>query len=484
MTTHSHECRTVWHSRRRLAVIGCAALLSLSGVAEVSARDRMSDVRPLTADSMPAQWQYTEMLSQSLPSDDAWWRDFEDPILDSLINMAESANYNLNAAAHRIEASRQARREALAAYYPTVGLNAGYSRARTSGAMTPDGTASTSGSWQLGGTMSWEIDVFGRVRSNVKASDAALQATRAQYTAAMISLTAEVAKTYVQLRMYQEQLAVANAHQVSQQKVVAIAEARLEAGIGNALDVSQARTVLYSTRASVPALEAMIESSYNSLATLTGQFPAKIHEMLAGTPTGMPHDPGHIAAGIPADLLRRRPDVVEAEAEMAHAAALCGVAKKDFLPTLSLSAGASTQAANAGDLFTGRSFTWSVAPTLSWTLFDGLARNARSAAAREDFEASVDNYNQTILTAVQEVDNAMANYNAALHAIELRKDVIRESRRSFDLSLDLYKQGLTQFSNVSDAMMSLLSNQNSLISSEGNLLSSYISLYQALGGGF
>ncbi len=476
-------------------------MIALSVSIDLSARERAGEVRPLTADSMPASWQnsdiiaqnhpgddaawqYDEMLTQSLPSDDEWWKGFEDATLDSLINMAEAANYNLRAASRRIEASRQSRREALAAYYPQIGLDAGYSRARTSGALVPDGRAATSGAFQIGASMSWEIDLFGRVRQNVKASDAALQATKAQYTGAMVSLTAEVAKTYVQLRMYQEQLAVANAHQVSQQKVVAIAEGRHEAGIGSALDVSQARTVLYSTRASVPPLEAMIESSYNSLATLTGQFPDKIREMLAATPATMPHDPGRVAAGVPADLLRRRPDLVEAEAEMAHAAALCGVAKKDFLPTLSLSADASTQAANAGDLFSGRSFAWSVAPTLSWTVFDGLARNARSAAARADFEASVDNYNETLLTAVQEVNNALANYKASLRAIELRKDVIHESRRSFDLSLDLYKQGLTPFNNVSDAMMSLLENQNSLISSEGSLLNSYISLYQALGGGF
>ncbi len=460
--------------RKGVRVVALA--VGLAGCA-ISAKADSSYARALQADSLPATWQYTEMVSQTLPSDDMWWERFDDPVLDSLVNMAESANYDVLAAGRRIESARQSLRETKAAYWPEIGVSAGWSKARTVGPITTS-------AFSLGANASWEIDVFGRVRENVKAGEASVRVSKAEYTAAMVSLCAEVAKTYVQLRMYQEQLAVANAHQISQQKVVDIAQARLDAGIGNMLDVSQALTVLYSTRASVPGLEAMIDASVNSLATLTAQFPATLDDMLKGTSARMPRDPGLIDAGVPADLLRRRPDIVEAEAQMANAAALCGVAKKDFLPTLALTAGVGTSSKPISGLFGKDSFTWNVAPTLSWTLFDGMARNARSAMARQEFEATVDAYNQTVLTAVQEVNNALANYRAGLNAIDLRKDVIRESRRSFDLSLDLYKQGLTPFSNVSDAMMSLLENQNSLISSEGSLLSSYISLYQALGGGF
>ncbi len=439
----------------------------------------------LLHDSLPPVWEYNEMVHQIDPIEDTWWTRFDDPVLDSLINTAESRNYNLAVTARRMMSARQAVREARAAWYPDLGLSAGWSRSRNSGAMSaPVTDAYTSGGFDLGVSMNWEIDIFGRTASSVKAARAAEDASKAEYTAGMVSLCAQVAKTYIELRMYQEQLAVANAHRESQQKVVNIAKARHEAGIGNMLDVSQALTVLYSTRASVPALEAMIESSLNALATLTAQRPDEIRRMIQDTPARMPRDPGDIAAGVPADLLRRRPDIVEAEAEVARMAALCGVAKKDFLPTLSLSAGVSTSARDGKDLFTGRSFGWSVAPSLSWTIFDGLARNARSAEAKLDLEAAIDNYNEVVLNSVEEVNNALANYSAGLRAIELRKDVINESRHSFDLSLDLYKQGLTPFSNVADAMMSLLSNQNSLISSEGKLLNSYITLYQALGGGF
>lgn len=458
------------------------SILLLLGYAAASGAANPGD---LLYDSLPSGWEYTEMAHQILPAEDTWWTRFDDPVLDSLINLAESRNYNLAVTAKRMQSARQAVREARSSWYPDLGLSAGWSRSRNSGAMSsPVGDAYTSGGFDLGVSMNWEIDIFGRTLSSVKAAQSSADASKAEYTAGMVSLCAQVAKTYIELRMYQEQLAVANAHRESQQKVVDIAKARHEAGIGDMLDVSQALTVLYSTRASVPALEAMIESSINALATLTAQRPAEIHRMLTGTSARMPRDPGYIAAGVPADLLRRRPDIVQAEAEVAQMAALCGVAKKDFLPTLSLGAGVSTSARNGKDLFSGRSFGWSVAPALNWTIFDGLARNARSAEARLNLESAIDNYNEVVLNSVEEVNNALANYNAGLRAIQLRKDVINESRRSFDLALDLYKQGLTPFSNVSDAMISLLTNQNSLISSEGKLLNSYISLYQALGGGF
>lgn len=439
----------------------------------------------LLRDSLPGAWQYEESLQQTLPSGDMWWRSFEDPVLDSLINLAEERNYDILSAARRLEAARQSVRQAKAAYWPEVGVSGSWSHGRNSGLLSSrDGEAYSSGYFDLGLSMSWEIDLFGRVRSDVKAGEAALNVSRARYVASMVSLVGELARSYVQLRMYQEQLAVASAHQETQEKVVAIAKARHEAGIGNMLDVSQALTVLYSTRASVPGLEAMIETSTNALAILTGSMPGALDALLKEENPRMPRDPGVMATGVPADLLRRRPDVVEAEANMARMAALCGVAKSDFLPTLSLSASAGTSARNAGDLFSSQSLGWNVAPVLSWTIFDGMARNAASAQARMNFEASVDDYNATVLGAMQEVDNSMSNYRAALRAIALRRDVIQESRHSFDLSLDLYKQGLSPFSNVADAMMSLLSNQNSLIGSQGKLLTSYISLYEALGGGF
>lgn len=184
------------------------------------------------------------------------------------------------------------------------------------------------------------------------------------------------------------------------------------------------------------------------------------------------------------ELIRRRPDVTQAEYQLAAAAQAIGVAKKQFLPTLSLQGSIGTAAHNPGRLFNGQSFTYTVAPTLSWTIFDGFARRAAVASAREQMQVSLDAYNLAVLTAVQEVDNAMSGYAAALREVELLADVLGHARKSFDLSLDLYRSGLTSYTNVSDSQTSYLQYADQLVTARGNALTALINLYVALGGGW
>ena len=191
-----------------------------------------------------------------------------------------------------------------------------------------------------------------------------------------------------------------------------------------------------------------------------------------------------LAAGVPSDLLRRRPDIVEAEMQLAEYAANVGIAKKDFLPTLSLTGSIGTSAHKVNDLFGDHSLTYSIAPQLSWTLFDGLARNYRTAEAKLQLEAAVDQYNMTVMNAVEEVDNALLQYDSTLASIDMQKKVVEQSEKSLNLAVDLYKTGLTEFSNVVDGQMNWLESQNTLVSLEGKALSSLISIYQALGGGW
>ena len=172
------------------------------------------------------------------------------------------------------------------------------------------------------------------------------------------------------------------------------------------------------------------------------------------------------------------------EYNLAAYAAELGIAKKDFLPTLTLNGSIGTEAHRGGDLFRNNSLTYTIAPTLSWTLFDGFARRSAVASARQMMEIGIEEYNLTVLTAVQEVDNAMAAYTNALRAIDLTDKVVEESQRSFDLSIDLYKQGLTPFSNVVDAQMNLLQYSDSRVTAQGRALTALIDLYKALGGGF
>ena len=436
------------------------------------------------ADDMPSRWAYTTDFDQTVPTDDAWWRSFGDAMLDSLIAIGIDRNYDIAMAARRIEIARQGVRRAQAAYYPSVTANAGWTRARSSGAVvSPEIDASTSSYFGLGIDMNWEIDLFGKITARTRQEKASFKASRAQYAAMAVSITSKIASAYMRLRTLQGEKAVLQEHISSQKRVVEITEARFEAGISSMLDVAQAKTTYLSTEASITTLNTDIATAINTIGVLTGMFPEQIHAML-DTPRELPDFHQIVAVGVPMELLRRRPDVVEAEYALAADAAALGIAKKDFLPTLSIAGSIGTQALDAGDLFSDRSFTYSIAPTLSWTVFDGMARKAAVVSAREQMQVGIDNYNLTLLTAVQEVDNAMSQYVNSLHYIDLIEQVVEQAQKSFELSIDLYKKGLSSFINVSDAQIARLQYADELVSARGAALSALINLYQALGGGW
>lgn len=438
----------------------------------------------LLENPIPGHWLYAPSHVQTAPVEDGWWQSFGDSTLNYLIAQAVEHNYDASQAIKRIELARQAVAQDKAAYYPNLGLSAGWNRSQSSGAIAkPVVPSSHSDYFSAGISMNWEIDVFGKIRSKVKAGEAGVKVSRAEYDAVMVSLAAEVAKSYLQLRTYQAQYQVATTHLTSQEKILKITEARHEAGIGDMLEVTQAKIVLYTTRASIPGIKSSIRTTANAIATLIGVYPVEIVPKLL-VPGPLPEDQGLPAVGMPVDLLRRRPDIVEAECQVAQYAALIGVAKKDFLPTLSLTGNIGTSAHAINNLFGAHSLEYSIAPTLSWTIFDGMARNHNVAEAKVNMEIAIDNYNLTVLNAIEEVQNSISRYNAAVEECDLLEELIEESRKSLDLSLDLYKQGLTAFSNVCDAQQSYLDNQNSLVESRGEVVSAVVSLYQALGGGF
>ena len=463
-----------------------AMAIALAAVAPASlfATESADSTSRYLRDPVPGQWLYTTDHTQPSPTSDRWWTQFADSTLNSLITKAENENFNVAAALKRIELARHDLDITRAGYWPGISASGGWSRNGSAGATAPRVKPSSSSSaFSLGLDMNWEIDVFGRIAAQSKADKAAIAVSRADYDAVMVSLCAEVASTYMQLRVFQRQYQVALDHIASQEKILKITEARFEAGIGDMLEVTQAKIVLYSTQSTLPLLEAQIRSAANSLAVLTGQYPAALAPRLL-SPAPIPREAGIPAVGIPADLLRRRPDIVEAEMQLARYAALVGVAKKDFLPTLSLSGSIATEANNIKNIFGAHSLSYSISPTLSWTVFDGLARNYRTAEARLDLEQAIDNYNITVLNSVEEVENSLSDYDAAVEQFKILTNLTEESRNSLELSLDLYKQGLTAFSNVVDAQQNYLEYQNQLVVSKGKRLTSLISLYKALGGGF
>lgn len=431
---------------------------------------------------------YAQALSDSvassvleLPSAPGWWKGFNDPLLDSLINLGEQNNLNLRQSLRKIEVSRQAVRQAKGGYYPQLQLDLGYTRARTSGYTTSMATkAMNTGYFQLGIDMSWEIDIFGRVRSKVKEADANLRVSRAEYEAMCISIAAEIATDYMNLRTLQTELAVTQEHIQQQEKVLKITEARHEAGLASQLDVAQAKTVYYSTLSALSSLETQIATTINAIAVLTGRYPEEMVGLLSPM-RPQPNGNWVISTSIPIEWVRNRPDVMEMEYEIESYSAALGVARKEYLPSLSLTAGVGTSAWNIGDMFKKDSYTFSIAPVLEWTIFDGFIREAEIAGARQQLYAAIDNYNETLLTAVQEVDNATFTYVRALKYEKEIEETLRYARQAYELALDRYKQGLDAFINVADSQMTVLEYANELVQARGNVLLAVINIAKAVG---
>lgn len=434
-----------------------------------------SDENRLLHSPLPQEWEYSSDFSQTLPDEDNWWSNFNDKCLDSLITIAIDNNYNLQIAIKRIALAESAIKIAQSGYYPNISMNASWAKERSSGVIDDY--------FDLGLNFNWQIDLFGQITSQAKAKKALWQASKSQYDGVMVTLCANVATAYINLRMWQTQYIVANTHLRSQKQVLEMTETRYNSGLASMLDVSQAKTVYLSTLASIKPLTASIEMQLNSIAILLGVYPNELPQSV-NTFTELPEIYALVPVGVPADLLRRRPDIKEAEYTVASYAAAIGIAKKDFLPTLSLKGGIGFKSTKIGDLFEDKSFNYSVAPTLTWTLFNGLSRKYKLIEAKEEYMIGIDNYNNTVMTAVKEVQNAMISYKYNLQESSDLEKVTAEALNSLKLSVDLYKRGLSDFTNVLTSQQSYLQYSNSLITTKGKTLLSLISIYQALGGGW
>lgn len=413
-----------------------------------------------------------------------WWRGFDDPLLDSLIVLGRKANYDLAAAATRIAIAKTQVGQARAAYFPTLTVSAGYSRERISGRTTAtDVPASISSVFAGSVDMSWEIDVFGKITRQVRQRKTQVQVTAAEYAAVLNSLDAQIASTYIGLLTSRDQLTVARSHAASQADIMNTTVSRFECGLASKLDVTQARTLYFSTVAQIPMLEASIAASVNALGVLLGVDPSQLPPEVMEA-QGLPNYRRLVQLCVPAELLRRRPDIVEAEKNIEVAAAAVGIAKAEYLPSLTLQGSIGTEAHRAGDLFRRPSLTYSIAPTLSWTLFDGLERRYVAAEASENLRAAVDSYNLTVLTAIEEVRNAATRYDNSLRYIATLQEVVANANESTVLSYDLYREGLTPFINVDNAELSCLEYDNTLITAKSDALSALIDLFKALGGAY
>ena len=433
---------------------------------------------------LPKNWSDGAFFNQELPVDDEWWRNFNDPVLDSLITVACESNYSVLSAMENIKKARAAWRVAQSNLMPEFNLGIGWQRAKTSGNI-----ASTmyneawEGEFSTAVSMQWQADVFGSIYLRSKAQKKLFMATEEEYNAVMVSLVANVATTYFSLRQSLAEMWVLRENAASQREILNITISRYDSGLASKLDVAQARSVYQSTLAQIPAMQATIDSYRNAMAVLLGTFPEEVDGWL-NEGYALPTYIAPIGVGIPAQLLRRRPDIRAAEKQVEANAALLGATKRDWFPQLLISGSIGFASGEMKSLFRSRSFTWEIAPTIKWNIFGGNDRVNATREARATLDGSILDFNEKMLTALQEVESAMSGYENSITQIVALREAVNQNEKTLDLSLELYKQGLTPFQNVLDAQRSLLTYENYLVQAQGGSLIYLVQLYEALGGGW
>ena len=433
---------------------------------------------------LPDGWQEKDTLFQQvLPVDDQWWKVFEDATLDSLISLAMEQNPSVLMAINRIDQAKAQWRISQSEFYPSLTFNGGWTRQQTSGNLGTGSPQAWTGYYSASVQMSWQLDVFGVIREKAKAQKELYAASKEEYNATMVSLCAEVASAYFNLREVQQELDVLRRNAVSQEAVVKITESRYKTGLVSKLDVAQAKSVYYSTLASIPTTEANVIQYLNTLAVLLGLYPQDVTDALSDTKP-LPDYMEPVGVGVPGELLLRRPDVRGAERQVNAQAALLGASKRDWLPEFFLNGSFGYASDDLKDVGKKGSMTWSIAPSMTWNLFNGGRNLQEERLQRAQLDESINQFNQTVLTAVQEVDNAMSAYKNSIKQIVACKEMLYQGKEAFDLSLDLYKQGLTPFQNVLDAQRSMLTYENTLVKAKGYSLVCLVQMYQALGGGW
>lgn len=417
-------------------------------------------------------------------TDPMWWKRFGDATLDSLIHVAISENFSIEAAINRVENARHQWRITQAELYPTVGMNAGWTRQQTSGNITSEQPQTRTSNFSTTFNANWEIDLFGRLTRRIKAQREQFAATIEEENNLKLSIGAEVASAYINLREAQQELDVAKKNLQTQHMVLDITQARQNSGLVSKLDVAQAQSVYYGTQASMPQLEIQIEQYIATIATLIGSYPDAIRSQLRDHPKPLPTYMQPIENKLPNELLMQRPDVKQAQRQVNAQAALWGASKSDWLPQVSIMGSFGYEASKLKEIGHKQSMTYQITPSVSWTLFNGGQRIASTRLAQSQLDESIAQFNQTVLNALQEADQATHAYQGSIKQIVAMREVCYQAEETLRLSLDLYKQGLTPFQNVLDALRSLLSYQNQLTQAQGYSLLQLINLYKAFGGGW
>ena len=456
----------------RLAVVlaGSMAGLLLTGGCAIGPGFKAAPATPV-----PAAWSEKGGATAAAIELSRWWCVLNDPQLNSLVDRAIVDNLGLQQATARLRQARATRTSTTAGFWPSLGGNASATRS---------GTSETVGNfYRTGLDAAWELDIFGGTRRSIEAANADLRAAGEDEQAVRVSLAAEVVLSYIDLRSYQQRLAVARRNLEAQRKTAELTRRRQLGGFASTLDVTNAEAQATSTAAQIPGIETSISQSIHSLSVLLGQPPATLVGELAAAKE-IPTAPPTVPAGVPADLLRRRPDIRRAEAKVHAATARIGAATAELLPKLTLSGTIGYQNSQSANLLDWSSRTWSAGPSATWRLFEAgriVSQIEYQKAARDE---SVIAYRETVLTALQEVEDALvASAKEKEHRVAL-SDTVVLNRRSVELATKLYAQGQTDFLNVLNAQRGLYSAEDALAQSDRNLAADIVALCKALGGGW
>jgi len=410
----------------------------------------------------------------------AWWTTLNDPELSSLVDRAVAGNLDLKKAWARVREARARRGLAKADLFPTLDAAGSATWSRSSKDTV---TGKTSDLYSASFDAGWELDIFGGVRRSVEAAEADLRASHEDLRNVLVSLLAEVALNYVEVRTFQARLNVAEANLEAQKETYQLNLWRNQAGLSDELAVQQARYNLENTRSQIPTLHTGLEEAMNRIAILLGEQPGKVHgEVEKREP--IPVAPLMVAVGVPADVLRRRPDVRRAERELAAQTARIGVAKAELYPKFTLSGSIGLEALSLSHLSSSGAWSLSGGPKITWAIFKaGAIRQnieVQSALQEQDFIA----YEAAVLSALEEVENALVAYAEEEQRRQSLSEATQAAQKAVELAQYKYKAGLTDFSNVLDAQRSLLSFQDQLAQSDGTVTSNLVRLYKALGGGW
>jgi len=444
------------------------------------------------APAVPVHW--SEALPKPPPPTRAqvqWWKTFNDPQLDSLVERAARANLGVRLAEARVREARAWRRIAAAPLWPSLDASGSYTRLWQDedlfGPLSAGGQPVLLGQqpqnlFQAGFDASWELDVFGGTRRSIEAARADFEAAHYQREDVLRTLLAEVARNYIELRGFQKQLDVARSNLAAQRDTLQLTRARYEGGLASDLDVARAEAQVEATQSQIPALETSYKEAVHRLSVLLDEPPGALSAELAA-PAPIPAAPLELPADLPSDVLRQRPDLRRAERQLAAATARVGVATADLYPKFDLVGAAGLESLSASDFFTSGSKLWSIGPSISWPIFHGGQIIATIEVRDAQEQQALISYRQAILNALEEVENALVAYTRERNRYEALTEAVGSNQRAVTLATQLYTSGLSDFLNVLDAQRNLFQTESEQSRSEAATAVDFVALYKALGGG-